>query len=119
VTETVLKLKNLMRPEITDESCVICGLFHDLGKVGEPGKPLYLWDGKAHRVNAALTYIDTPTRSLHLLAGKVDLNVDEVQAIRAHDGLYVPDNASYAQKEQPMTLLLHWADMWCCKIVEK
>ena len=36
VTETILKIKAAIAPEITDESCVIVALLHDLGKVGMP-----------------------------------------------------------------------------------
>jgi len=37
----MLKQKNTLAPEISDESCVVTALFHDLGKVGMPGNPLY------------------------------------------------------------------------------
>ncbi|GAG82779.1 unnamed protein product, partial [marine sediment metagenome] len=39
VTHTLLKLKNILAHEIPDESCVVIGLFHDVGKVGMAGKP--------------------------------------------------------------------------------
>ena len=39
VAETILKLKDAIAPTITNESCVIVALLHDLGKVGMPGKP--------------------------------------------------------------------------------
>ena len=42
VAETLLKLKNILAPEISDESCVIVALLHDLGKVGMPNKPQYI-----------------------------------------------------------------------------
>ncbi|MDD4835170.1 MAG: HD domain-containing protein, partial [Lutispora sp.] len=37
VAETMLKIKAAIAPEISDESCVIVALLHDLGKVGMPG----------------------------------------------------------------------------------
>lgn len=42
VAETMLKIKNAIAPDISDESCVIVALLHDLGKVGMPGRPQYL-----------------------------------------------------------------------------
>ena len=32
--ETLLQLRAALAPEISEESCVIVGLFHDIGKVG-------------------------------------------------------------------------------------
>ena len=42
VAETMLKIKAVIAPEITDESCVIVALLHDLGKVGMPGNAQYI-----------------------------------------------------------------------------
>lgn len=42
VAETLLSLREALAPEISEESCVIVGLFHDVGKVGMPGVPYYL-----------------------------------------------------------------------------
>ena len=50
VAETLLQLRAALAPDISEESCVIVGLFHDIGKVGMPGKPYYLpevKDGKS------------------------------------------------------------------------
>ncbi|MHA2213457.1 MAG: DUF429 domain-containing protein, partial [Candidatus Thorarchaeota archaeon] len=42
VAKNLLKFRDCLAPQISDESCVIVGLLHDVGKVGMPGKPLYL-----------------------------------------------------------------------------
>lgn len=42
VAENLLKIKSSLAPEISDESCVIVGLLHDLGKVGMPKNPQYI-----------------------------------------------------------------------------
>jgi 23S rRNA maturation-related 3'-5' exoribonuclease YhaM len=42
VTETLLRFREFLAPAIPEESCVIVGLFHDVGKLGMPGIPLYL-----------------------------------------------------------------------------
>jgi len=45
VTCNALDVRTLLAPDIPDESIVIAALFHDLGKVGYPGKPHYLSNG--------------------------------------------------------------------------
>ena len=42
VTETLIRIKNTLYPHIDDESCVIVGLLHDLGKAGTPEGAQYL-----------------------------------------------------------------------------
>ena len=42
VAENLIKFRDFLAPPINDETCVIVGLFHDVGKVGMPGQPLYI-----------------------------------------------------------------------------
>ncbi len=113
VAETMLKLKNTLAPGITDESCVIVALLHDLGKVGMPGRPQYLEGGKyPYSYNRDLVYLSVPVRSLYLALPWLSLSEEETQAIIYHDGQYVDDNASVAHREEPLTLLLQYADTW-------
>jgi len=56
--------------------------------------------------------MDIATRSLMLVSTHVPLNEDEAQAIRYHDGLYVPENQGVAHKETRLTRLLQYADNW-------
>jgi 23S rRNA maturation-related 3'-5' exoribonuclease YhaM len=42
VAENLLRFRETRAPAISEEICVIVGLFHDVGKLGMPGKPLYL-----------------------------------------------------------------------------
>ena len=44
---------------------------------------------------------------------------EEAQAIVYHDGQYVDDNRSVAKNEQPLTLLLQYADNWCGFVIEE
>jgi hypothetical protein len=119
VAETMLKLKNTLAPEITDESCVIVALLHDLGKVGMPGRPQYLEGGKyPYSYNRDLVYLSVPVRSLYLAIPWVSLSEEEAQAIIYHDGQYVDDNASAAHREEPLTLLLQYADTWSGFVIE-
>ena len=127
VAETMLKLKNALAPQISDESCVVTALFHDLGKVGMPDNPLYLKNagrnGRAPSVpysyNADMTYMSVPLRSLYYILPVFPLTPEETQAIMYHDGQYVDDNKSVATKECPLLLLLQYADTWSTFVVEK
>lgn len=125
VAENLLRIKDLLAPEISDESCVICGLFHDLGKVGMPGNPLYLLNNPSekqmkygylpehpYRYSSSLTHLSVPLRSLYYILPYLPLSEEEVQAIAYHDGQYVESNRDVATREKPLTLLLQYADNW-------
>ena len=128
VAETLLKFKTALAPEISEESCVIVGLLHDVGKVGMPGKPRYIKNTDAWQIkNRNITYNINPkevamnlaTRSLYLIAKYIPLSDAEAQAILYHDGLYVEGNKEIAHKEEPLTLLIQWADNWTALIYEE
>ena len=131
VAENLLKIKAVLAPEISDESCVIVALLHDLGKAGMPGQPQYLKNEPSpkqkaygypaitpYRFNKDLLYLSVPIRGLYLVASRFPLTEDEVQAIVYHDGQYVEDNRSVAAREGKLTLLLQYADNWSGFIVE-
>lgn len=127
VTEILLKLRETLALKISEESCVIVGLFHDLGKIGMPGKPYYLpntddWEikyrGKKYVVNNSLPTVSVAVRSLYILSKYVPLSDEEVQAIVYHDGLFVESGKEIMGKEEPLTLLLHWSDYWATRVIE-
>ena len=127
VAENLLKIKAVLAPSISDESCVIVGLLHDLGKAGMPGQPQYIKNEpspkqKAYGYPASTPYRfnkDLLIRGLYLVASRFPLTEEEVQAIVYHDGQYVDDNRSVAAREEKLTLLLQYADNWSGFIVEK
>jgi len=128
VTENLLRFRDFLAPEISDESCVIVGLFHDVGKIGMPGRPLYVkndneWEirnrNMRYRTNPELAQMGLAARSLYLVAQYITLSDAEAQAILYHDGQYVEDNRCVAHKEEPLTLLAHWADYWTAHIYEE
>ncbi len=132
VATNLLRFKNAMAPSITDESCVIVALLHDLGKAGLPGEPQYIENQPTERqkqygygptypysFNDKLTYMSVPLRSLYIALRFIRLSPEEVQAIMYHDGQYVDDNKSVATKEEPLTLLLQYADTWSTFVTEK
>ena len=132
VCENMLRIKHALYPSISDESCVIVALIHDLGKVGMPGNPQYIKNEPTARqkqygysasvpysFNNNLTYLSVPVRSLYLALPYISLTEEEVQAIIYHDGQYVDDNKSVATKECPLLLLLQFADTWSAFVTEK
>ena len=128
VTEMMLKLRDTLAPEISDESCVIVGLLHDAGKIGMPGKPRYLkndnqWEidkrNMTYKINPEEVYMGLAARSLYLIAKYIPLSDSEAQAILYHDGQYVESNREAAHHEMPLTLLVHFADLWSARVIEE
>ena len=128
VAETLLRFRETLAPAITEESCVIVGLLHDVGKLGMPGKPLYLpndneWmvknRGIRYKINPDVVTMGLAVRSLYLVTQYIPLLEAEAQAIAYHDGQYIEDNKIIAHKEEPLTLLVHWADYWTAHVYEE
>lgn len=128
VCETLLKLRECLAPQLSEESCVIVGLLHDVGKIGMPGKPRYLkndvqWEiekrGMTYKINPEEVYMGLAARSLYLIAKYIPLSDSEAQAILYHDGQYVEGNKEVAHHEMPLTLLAHYADMWTATVFEE
>ncbi len=127
VTETLLNLRETLAPQISEESCVIVGLLHDVGKIGMPGKPRYLkndnrWEiekrNMAYKINPDEVYMGLAARSIYLISKYVPLSDSEAQAILYHDGQYVESNKEAAHHEVPLTLLAHFADLWTVTVHE-
>jgi hypothetical protein len=119
VTERALGIKDLIAPDIADESIVVAALFHDVGKLDYPGKPSGLpaadeppRRGRHHAV-----------RSLELVSRFIPLSEEEAQAIAAHDGLVPVDggvvNLEYYRKECRLTMILQFADLWTAAVEEE
>ncbi|MFQ5329733.1 MAG: HD domain-containing protein [Thermodesulfobacteriota bacterium] len=127
VASTLLQLRQILAPDIEEESCIIAGLFHDVGKVGMPDQPYYMpnpskWHvknkGINYIINQNLVHLDIATRSLFLVAQYIPLSDEEAQAIRYHDGQYINENVSVAHKETRLTRLLQYADNWSGGVLE-
>ncbi|TFG88242.1 MAG: phosphohydrolase [Candidatus Atribacteria bacterium] len=118
VTKTLLEMKQHMMPQLDDESAIICGLFHDVGKLGMPGTRLYLEGPEGYRYNPKVVSMGLGVRSLFLTSRYVTLSDDEAQAIAYHDGQYIDENHIVAHRERPLTVLLHSADYWTSHIFE-
>lgn len=106
----------------------LVALLHDVGKMGQFGKRLYienyLSDGvrssrKPYITNFDLLNIDHEIRSINIITRFIDLTEEETFAILYHNGMYA--NSRYALKghETPLQMLLHFADMWASRVTEK
>ncbi len=126
VAEMILKIAPQLDPVYTDETLIIVGLFHDLGKVGYSNNPYYLLNPseqnrhyygtrshyKPYIINNDIVAMSHAMRSLYHIQKFVDLTPEEAQAIIYHDGPYTEGYREIAMKEEPLTLLLHFADLW-------
>ncbi len=132
VTSNALVIKEKLAPDITDESVIITSLFHDLGKIGYPGKPYYLpndnqWEvekrGINYKVNPEIVFMNLAARSLYLVTQHIPLSEFEAQAIVAHDGLYATyggvNNLEYHHKECRLQMIVHFADKWTAAVEEE
>ncbi len=131
VTLNALRIKQLIAPDIEDESMIIVSLFHDVGKVGYPGKPYYLKNtenqdiakGIRYKINPDIPHMSHAVRSLQLLSQYVPLSAYEAQAIVAHDGIYpshgAVTNLEYHHRECRLQMILHFADKWTAAVDEE
>lgn len=109
------------------DSVVICALLHDIGKVGQFGKPQYkkiLYNaakaeaGKPpYTTNKDLLYIPHEIRSVIIASKFIDLTEEEQYAIIYHNALY-GELKGFKNKETPLQMILHMADLWACKVME-
>ena len=127
VTETLLKLRSALQSDVSVESCIVCGMFHDLGKAGYYNKPNYipnllksgkLSDSKPYSTNPDRLPIPHQVASIHILSRYIELSEEETYAILYHNGLYTPDGRLISGKETPLLMLLHWSDMYASRFLE-
>lgn len=110
------------------DSIAIAALLHDLGKCGQFGKSEYvpniLKDGKPSKAkpyerNKELLKVPHEIRSVALATMYIDLTEEEQHAILYHNGLYGPLKYEIQGNETPLYMLIHWADMWASRVIEK
>lgn len=121
-----------------EDSIIICAILHDLGKIGDYGKANYvpnmIKDGrptkaepeqkykqsekKPYETNKELLYEPHEVRSVKIAAKFIELTEDEEYAILMHNGMYGDFRYVIKDKETPLYLLLHSADMWASRVME-
>lgn len=125
--------------EKNTNALIICCLLHDIGKMGQFGKlgyvPNMIKDGrptkaepeqkykqsadKPFKANPDLLYLDHEVRSVAIISRFIDLTEEEQQAILWHNGLYGSFKYQIPGKETPLYMILHFADMWASRVLEK
>jgi 23S rRNA maturation-related 3'-5' exoribonuclease YhaM len=112
---------------INTESMILVALFHDLGKAKFYDKEEYIpnilknkkvSDKKPFKTNRGRPPVGHNIASVQVISQYITLTPEEFTAIIYHDGLYTNIGRDINGKEQPLQLLLHWADMWCSHFVE-
>ena len=130
VTKQLLRIKDTIMPQLDEESAIIIALFHEVGKVGIEGKPLFIQEetsslgstsalglsfssrlststsssGPSYSINNKLVHMNVGVRSLFLVSQYMLLSDDEAQAIS-----YASDVELLDGKLSPYTLLLSTA----------
>jgi len=117
----------------TVEELVFSAINHDLGKVGDSNNDLYIpstndWRkknlGEHYSYNAEVGFMTIPDRSLFLLqeAG-ISYTMNEMLAIRSHDGLYDDANKGYfisripeSRPKSVIMFILHQADFLAAEV---
>jgi 23S rRNA maturation-related 3'-5' exoribonuclease YhaM len=108
-------------------------LLHDLGKAGQYGKPGYtiekvLLPGDApgveyptpqYHTNKELLYVPHEIRSVAIAQHYIALTEEEQFAILHHNGLYGDLKNALRNNETPLQMILHFADLWACRVIEK
>ena len=130
VTKQLLRIKDTIMPQLDEESAIIIGLFHDVGKVGIEGKPYFIVKEhigssttsalglsfstristpesapkNSYSINPKLVHMDIGVRSLYLVSQYMLLSDDEAQAIS-----YATNVAPLNGNLSPYTLILKTA----------
>ena len=127
VTQEMFKLNDMWEAGINDGSIIICGLLHDLGKMGDYGKANYVPNilksgevskAKPWETNKDLLYVPHEIRSALIAERFISLTEEEEFAILYHNGMYSDLKYSYSGKETPLAMILHFADLWCSRVIE-
>lgn len=109
--------------EETYNSIVLCSLLHDLGKAGQFGKANYIEnpdsENGAYKGNKDLLYVAHEIRSIAIASKFIDLTEEEQFAILHHNGLYSELAKSLMNNETPLQMIIHFADLWACRIMEQ
>jgi hypothetical protein len=126
VAKLALKLRETLMPDKSEESVILCALFHDAHKVTDGfGNQTYdknntaTSDRQPYFWNTKQLGFGGGHKSALLISKFVDLTQDELQAIAYHDGPFVPSWDDIKSDPYPLTLLIHYADMWSTWVIEK
>lgn len=121
-------INDKLKANVPLDSLIISTLLHDLGKCGQFGKPEYtenilksgkVSESKPWEKNKELLPVDHEVRSVAIASQFIELTEDEQFAILMHNGLYGTFKYSLQGNETPLQMIVHFADMWASRVVEK
>lgn len=127
VLEYARKINAAWGNPVDDKAVVVSALLHDLGKQGDHGKPNYTENilkggsrsaAKPYVTNPNLTYFPHEVRSVMIAERYIQLSEEEETAILWHNGMYGDFKYEIKDKETPLYMIIHFADMWCSRVVE-
>ncbi len=123
VLNRLVSLNSAFGWNLSKQSMILSALFHDVGKVGLPGKDRGLdfyveqsdsWKrskGEVYAYNNDLQYLTTPDRSVFIMQHYgVKLTAEEWLAIRCNDGFVWEPNRAYCLKVSPLVYGVMTAD---------
>ena len=120
--------ENLGFKEEDKNNLIISGILHDLGKMGQFGKPQYSEnylasgkrsDKKPFETNKNLLPVPHEIRSIQIASQFIELTEEENFAILYHNSLYGDLRYAYPGHETALSMILHFADLYCSRIIEK
>lgn len=126
VLEYCRKLNEAFGKPVSDKNIIIAALLHDLGKMGDYGKPYYVENilktgqskAEPFKHNSELYYLPHEVKSVKIAAQYIRLTPDEEYAITYHNGLYGRFAPDIKGKETWLYMILHTADMVCSRFIE-
>lgn len=128
VLNTARLLNIALGSPVNEESIIISALLHDLGKMGDYGKPYYIEnvlksgkqsDAEPYKHNENLFYLPHEIKSVSIANRYIRLTEQEEFAITYHNGLYGRLANDIKGKETELYMILHTADMWVSRFVEE
>lgn len=131
VYNALFNLNYTMCADLDYDSMLIVALLHDLGKMGDHGKPNYVLnilksgkvsDAKPYETNKDLYYEEHEIRSVIIAERYITLSEEEESAILHHNGLFGKLDSSFGNHgfdRDKLAFLLHTADMYVSRFKEE
>ena len=131
VAKQLLRIKDTIMPQLDEESAIIIALFHEVGKVGIEGKPLFIQEessslgstsalglsfssrlststsssGPSYSINNKLVHMNVGVRSLFLVSQYMLLSDDEAQAISYASDIELLDGVKEAKYPESQSMV--------------
>lgn len=127
VCEAALRIAETFGYGHMRNSIVVAAVLHDLGKMGQYGKQEYIVNYNSNGMqnqttpyekNHELLPMEHEVRSVAIASRFIELTEEEQQAILWHNGLYGAFKYGIQGKETPLYMIIHFADMWCSRVIE-